>query len=313
MLPMLATATATRLQVGIGVASDSDPLNATLRAAEIARAGLEGATPHLALVVTAGVARGDLAAAVRSTLGPVGVAGGATAALLADSGAVAVGALVICLANADGAASGVAAASGRDLVDAGSRTARLVLAGWPFRSRYPRGLGFAFAAPGFGEAGAAFLPSWRMFMGPKLRTVCSVMSLPTLYGGSSTALTSVGCLEASYATGLGFTEGVSEDGELAEPHALIQGALEATVTSVKRLQRGTPRLVLVIETRARHRALGKAAPEEWEALRSQIGEDTPCVGWVCDQVAAYGRGVRPVDARGSLVVVTVGDPTPRET
>lgn len=291
-----------------------DPATAVLRAAEIARDGLAvEAVPEMALVVTAGVAHGDLVSAVRSTLGPVGVAGGATAALLADSGAVAVGALVICLANAGGAASGVAAASGRDLGEAGSRAARLVLAGWPFRSRYPRGLGVAFAAPGFGGPGAQFLPSWRMFMGPKLRTVCSVMSLPALYGGSPSALTSVACLEASYATGLGFTEGCTESGELSDPETLIQGALEATVTSVKRLQRGSPRLVLVIETRARHRALGGAAPAEWAALRAEIGAETPCVGWVCDQVAAYGRGVRPVDARGSLVVVTLGDPSARET
>jgi hypothetical protein len=38
-----------------------------------------------------------------------------------------------------------------------------------------------------------------------------------------------------------------------------------------------------------------------------VDSRTPCVGWLCDHVAGYGRGVRPVDSHGSLVVVALGD------
>jgi hypothetical protein len=83
--------------------------------------------------------------------------------------------------------------------------------------------------------------------------------------------------------------------------------VDATLTAVKRLEGDAVRLVLVIESVARHRALGSAAADEWEAIRGSIGGRTPCVGWICDQVAAYGRGVRPLDAHGPLVVVALGD------
>jgi hypothetical protein len=47
--------------------------------------------------------------------------------------------------------------------------------------------------------------------------------------------------------------------------------------------------------------------EEWSAMRSQIDERTACIGWLCDDVSAYGRGVHPTDGPGSLVVVALGD------
>jgi len=110
-------------------------------------------------------------------------------------------------------------------------------------------------------------------------------------------------------TGLGYAEGF--DGRSAPASdTLIQGSVDATLTALKRLEGDGARLLLVIESTARHRALGAAAADEWAAIKGTIDSRTPCVGWLCDHVAAYGRGVRPVDAHGSLVVVALGD-TPR--
>lgn len=81
--------------------------------------------------------------------------------------------------------------------------------------------------------------------------------------------------------------------------------MDAALTAVKRLEGDAARLVLVVESAVRHRALGSAAAEEWEAIRASVGARTPCVGWLCERVAAYGRGVRPLDASGSLVVVAL--------
>lgn len=129
-----------------------------------------------------------------------------------SSGAVGGGALIVCLANGEGAVSGTAA--GQDLAEAAQGAAWLILSGWPFRMRYPRGLGLAFTRPGFGAP--------------------------------------------------------------ADRGALVQGAVDAALTAVKRLEGDAARLVLV-------------------------------VGSLCERVAAYGRGVRPLDASGSLVVVALGD------
>ena len=298
------------LQIGIGFASHQDSMWAAVRATAMARTGLHGASPDLVLLVTAGVPAQDVVPLIRGVLGPVGVAGGATSAILTHNGAVTAGALVICLANGEGAVSGVAAAGGNDLTEAGQGAARLILAGWPFRMRYPRGLGLAFVKPGFGAPAEAFLQPWRVLMGPKMRTVCSVLSAPRVYGASTgEPLASAACLEAAYSTGLGYAEGF--DGRSApDSHTLIQGSVDATLTALKRLEGDGARLLLVIESTARHRALGAAAADEWAAIKGTIDSRTPCVGWLCDHVAAYGRGVRPVDAHGSLVVVALGD-TPR--
>jgi hypothetical protein len=292
----------TSLEIGLGFASGGR--DAVTRAAAAAASRLHGAAPHLALVVTASVA-GDAMAEVRGVLGRVQVAGGGTASILTDDGPMKSGALVVCVANADGAASGVAATAGRDLTDAGQAAARLVLSGWPFRARYPRGLGFAFARSDAGDSALRFLDSWRDFMGPKMRTVCGVMGSPVLYGGhgDATPRVSVACLEAPYATGLGWSDASGE----RSAEALVHEAADATSTAVKRLEGRPTRLVLVIETAARHARLGTAAREEWAAIRSQLDEGTPCAGWLVEDVAAYGRGVQPVAAPGALVVVALGD------
>ena len=128
------------LQIGIGFASHPDAIWAAVRATAMARSGLHGTSPDLVLLVTAGVPAQDVVPMIRGVLGPVGVAGGATSAILTHNGAVTAGALVICLTNGEGAVSGVAASGGRDLTEAGQGAARLILSGWPFRMRYPRGL-----------------------------------------------------------------------------------------------------------------------------------------------------------------------------
>src|SRR5256714_13422256 len=295
------------LEIGLGYASGGR--DAVTRAAATAAARLHGATPHLALVITAEPA-GDAMAEARGVLGRIQVAGGASALLLTDDGPMKSGALVVCVANADGAASGVAATTGRDLADAGQAAARLVLSGWPFRARYPRGLGIAFARSDSSDSALRFLDSWRDFMGPKMRTVCGVLGSPVLYGGNGSAepRVSVACLEAYYATGLGW--GDATGGPAYE--ALGHGAAGATLTAVKRLDGRPARLVLVVETAERHARLGSAAREEWAAIRGQLDEGTPCGGWLGNDVAADGRGVQPVAAPGAPPGVAVGDPPRRD-
>ena len=305
-------ATGRALRVGVGFSSHPDTIWAAVRATAMARTGLHGLTPDLVLLVTAGVPTQDAVPMIRGALGPGGVAGGATTAILTHNGAVGAGALVICLANGEGAVSGVAAAPGRNLAEASQGIARLILAGWPFRMRYPRGLGLSFVRPGLGGPAEQFLAPWRVLMGPKMRTVCSVLSAPMVYGSSAAEpIASAACLEANYSTGLGYADGFPASETLPDRDALIQGSVDAAAAALKRLEADVARLVLVVESTARHRVLGSAASKEWAAIRSEVDPRTPCVGWLCEEVAAYGRGVRPVDAHGSLVVVALGDAPPR--
>jgi hypothetical protein len=302
---MIATATtsqASTLKTSVGFAAHSDLQRAALEAAEAARAGLNGSQCRLALLVTAGLSGSDPVPGVKSLLGPAGIAGGATTALMTDRGIVDRGALVIALATEGDAASGAVAVPGRDAADAGARAARIVLAGWPFRLRYPRGLGFVFAR---GSSPLAFLDVWREFMGPKMRTVCGIMPGVAYGSGTDAPAASVACLEASYATGLGYAEGfVGED----RPDAarLIQGSAEATNTALKRLDERSARLVVVFESVARAATLGAAAADEWRRILVETG-GVPCVGWLCEAVAGYGRGIQPIDDPRALVIAAVGD------
>ena len=299
------------LRVGVGVSRAGDALDAIVAAANAARADLDGAPPHLAIVVATSTPRGDVSRAVRGVLGPVGVAGGVTSALLTDSGVITQGAFVLCFSNAEGAVSGVAATSGRRLADSAQAAARLVLAGWPFRGRYPRGVTLAFTAHGAGAPASGFLTPWRELMGPKMRTVCGTMTASELFGASSAApLASVGCLEAPYLMGLGLADG---GGDSAESAALIQGSVEATRTALKWLEARPTRVVLVLESTARFRRLGADAAREWAAIREEIRQHdghvgAPCIGWLCDEVAAHGRGIHPVDVPGAMGVMALGDP-----
>ena len=298
-----------KLEVSIGISSHPDPDIAIGEAAGSAGHRLGATVVDFAMVITAGPAARDAVGSLREVLGQhVSVAGGSATALLTDHGPLREGALVIGVANADGAASGVAATSGRDLRDAGQAAARLVLAGWPFRARYPRGLAFAFARPVGADAAQTFLASWRDFMGPKMRTVCTMLGGPAVYGRASrTPLASVACVEAPYASGIGYTDAAPADGVEPSPETLVHGAADAMLTAVKRLEGRPARLVLVIESAERHRKLGTAFAEEWAAMRGALEDRTPCVGWLGGHVAAYGRGVQPTDAPGALVAVALGD------
>src|SRR5688572_19301383 len=213
---MIATAPSTHtstLRVSVGFAAYPDLRRASLDAGEMARAGLGGSQCRLAMLVTAGLDGGDPVPGLKSLFGPAGIAGGATSVLLTEHGIVRQGALVIALATEGDAACGAAAVTARDAGDAGGRAARIVLAGWPFRLRYPRGLGLAFASTG---SPLSFLDTWREFMGPKMRTVCSVLPGRPWGSGSDSPVASVACLEASYATGLGYAEGFAAE---ARPEA----------------------------------------------------------------------------------------------
>jgi hypothetical protein len=299
---------ASKLEVGIGVSSHPEPDIAIGEAAESAGRRLGAAVPDFAMVITAGSPARDAVRSLREVLGHVSVAGGAATALLTDHGPLREGALVVGVANADGAASGVAATAGRDLRDAGQAAARLVLAGWPFRARYPRGLAFAFARPVGNDAAQTFLTSWRDFMGPKMRTVCTVIGGPAVYGRAATEpLASVASVEAPYASGIGYTDAAPVDGVEPSTDMLVHGAADAMLTAVKRLEGRPARLVVVIESAERHRRLGGAFAEEWTAIRGALDDRTACVGWLGGHVAAYGRGVQPTDAPGVLITVALGD------
>ncbi|HXH81628.1 MAG TPA: hypothetical protein VNN07_01720, partial [Candidatus Tectomicrobia bacterium] len=147
----LAPDSVARLEIGVGLSTHPDPDIAIGEAATRAGHRLGTAVADFAIVVNAGGAARDALGVVREALGHLPVAGGATTGLLTDSGTLREGAVVIALANADGAASGVASTTGRDVTAAAQAAARLVLAGWPFRARYPRGMAFAFARQGATE------------------------------------------------------------------------------------------------------------------------------------------------------------------
>src|SRR2546421_3129642 len=111
------------LQIGIGFASHQDSMWAAVRATAMARTGLHGASPDLVLLVTAGVPAQDVVPLIRGVLGPVGVAGGATSAILTHNGAVTAGALAIFLTHGGGAGRGGAPPGGRGLTEAGQGAA----------------------------------------------------------------------------------------------------------------------------------------------------------------------------------------------
>jgi hypothetical protein len=295
------------LRVGVGVERGVDAMDTLLAAATMAHADLDGATPHMAVAVTTAPPRGDVVRAIRGVLGPVGVAGGVSGGLLTDHGLVTEGSLVLCVSNAEGATSGVAATTGKRVADAAQAAARLVLAGWPFRGRYPRGIGLAFTAHATGAPAAGFLAPWRELMGPKMRTIGGTM-MGDVFGAVTTPpLASVGCLEATYLMGLGLADGTAED-----PDVMIHSSVDATRTALKWLESHPARLVLALEGAARYRALGGAASREWAAIREQVREHDgssagKCIGWLCEEVAAYGRGLHPVDVPGALVIAALGD------
>ena len=299
---------ATTLTVAIGFGCGSDLGRAAVEAAAAARGQLAHEAPQLALIVAAGDPHADLVPSVRSVLGQIALAGGTTTGILMPAGVFEHGVLVVAFAPDVTAESGAACVAAADLTDAGRSAARLVMAGWPFRLQYPRGLTIAFAASG---TPISFLGGWRQFTGPKMRTVCAVMPGRRVWGTPASAgLASVACLEASYPTGLGLARGFAPG---ARPHAgmLLYGAIEAATTALKRIDEHSTRLVMVFDTVARRHALGAAVHgEQWSEVLAEVGGRAPCVGWLCERVAGYGRGVRPVDEHGALLVAALGESTP---
>src|SRR5438132_803853 len=78
-----------------------------------------------------------------------------------------------------------------------------------------------------------------------------------VYGRASrTPLASVACVEAPYASGIGYTDASPADGVEPSPETLVHGAADAMLTAVKRLEGRPARLVVVIESAERHRKLG---------------------------------------------------------
>src|SRR5262249_61564528 len=106
MTTTLSGPSASMLEIGLGCASGGR--DAVTRAANAALARLHGATPHLALVVTAAPAA-DAMAEARSVLGRIQLAGGSSASLLTHDRPMKSGALVVCVANADSAPTAAAA------------------------------------------------------------------------------------------------------------------------------------------------------------------------------------------------------------
>src|SRR2546425_11650627 len=103
------------IRTGVGFSAHRDVHQAVLRAAEVARAGLGEARPHLALVVTAGCVATDPASTVREVLGPGGIAGGAASALLTEQGGVPEGVMVGSIAVGGEAGGGGAKGAARGL------------------------------------------------------------------------------------------------------------------------------------------------------------------------------------------------------
>src|SRR2546422_5759423 len=97
---------------------------------------------------------------------------------------------------------------------------------------------------------------------------------------------------------------------MPDRQALIQSTVEATRAAVKRLDGDAARLVLVVESGARHRSLGSAAGDEWTAIKNEVDAPVPCVGWLCPSGAAYGPRGRPPHAHRSPVVVAPRDAPP---
>src|SRR2546422_8298437 len=95
---------------------------------------------------------------------------------------------------------------------------------------------------------------------------------------------------------------------MPDRQALIQSTVEATRAAVKRLEGDAARLVLVVESDARHRALGSAAGDEGAAVKNEGEAPVPSRGRLCQSVAAYGPGAPPTHAHRSLVRLAPGDP-----
>lgn len=195
------------VEVGLGLSRAADLAESTREAARRAREGLRGGPPAAALVVSTGEPFPAAGSVVREVLGPVPITGGACAALLSDDGMISHGAAVLCFRSEEwviqSACAGPTASAPLPAVD---RVARLLLSGRPNRRRYPRGLALAFGDGRIAEKASTLSTRWREVMGPKLRTVGSlVFNSRGLYCGAvrEPGPLSVLCLEGSGHLGIG--------------------------------------------------------------------------------------------------------------
>ncbi len=161
------------MECGVGLSQSSDLTVAIRQAAREARERLRGgSSPHAALIVTAGGVLPMAGAIAREVLGPIPIAGGASAGLLTDAGVVSHGVAVVCFQSEEWAIQSACAGSGAVApVQAADRVARLILSGRPNRRRYPRGLAVAFSDARVANGADQLTTRWREIMGPRLKNV----------------------------------------------------------------------------------------------------------------------------------------------
>jgi hypothetical protein len=279
----------------------------------MARRSLGDERPQAALVLTtapADVRR--VVEAVRGPLGEVPLVGGAVDGILSDRGFVDLGAAVACFVGDTLSPSFAGGGHATGLVAAADRTARLILSGAPHRRHYPRGLALIFASPNAQGQPTDFIAQWREIAGPKLRTVFSQISGGALYGPGSEDPGSVAvlCLEGSYQTGIGVAHGFGPGESVPDTATLAQGAADAAMTAVKRLEGQPVRAALIAESVLRYAEIGATGRDEWREVRETIGSEVTCLGWLTRSECASGRGVTPNGSTGSIIVAALGDPVP---
>lgn len=195
------------LECGFGLSQGGDLKEAALEAAREARGRLTGGSPQAALIVTAGEPLPMAGAIAREVLGPIPIAGGGSAGLLSDVGVVRHGVAVVCFRSEEWAIQSACAGSNAVApVPAADRVARLILSGRPNRRRYPRGLALAFGDSRLADGAAPFASRWREIMGPKLKSVGSIIpDTQEVYCGAvrDPGPLSVLCLEGSGPVGVG--------------------------------------------------------------------------------------------------------------
>jgi hypothetical protein len=296
------------IRSSIGVACGEDLPGALREAARAARASHEG-EPQAALVLTTVALAPALVAGIMAEVcGPVPMAGGPVAGILTDERVIETGAAVMCFSGDRLAPTIGCGTNGRSLHGSTERAGRLILAGSATRRRYPRGFALAFVRAEDELLTTEFLAPWRSVMGPKLRTMCSAVTSDVLYSSSARDIggLSVLCLEGQYQSGVGLAPGC-DGGCEQQPDTLVHGAVDAAVTALKRLEGQPARGLLVVESAARHRALGSRARQEWQAMREQMPAQVPCLGWLTRAECASGHGVVPSTETGSVVVAAIGD------
>jgi hypothetical protein len=296
------------IKSSVGVACGDGLAEAVREAARAARA-THGEEPQAALVVTTGVLPpASVADIIAEAFGPVPMAGGVVAGILTDDAVIEAGAAVMCFSGDRLTPTTGCGGSGRGLHGATDRAGRLILAGSVTRRRYPRGFALAFVRGEGEHLTTEFLAPWRSVMGPKLRTVCSAVTSDVLYCSSTRDVggLAVLCLEGQYQSGVGLAPGLGAEPGV-QPETLVHGAVDAAVTAVKRLEGQPARGLIVVESAARHRALGSVARQEWQAMREQMPANVPCLGWLTRAECASGHGIVPSCDTGSVAVVAIGD------